>query len=333
MGRLEAIRIFIRVAETRNFSKAADDLDMPRGTISRIIQSLEAQVGVRLLSRSTRQVNLTDAGKMYYEHAKKVLDELSEVEAKLANIKSVPTGTVRVDTTGTIAEALIMPCLDQFLGEFPEVDVRVGLGDRNVDLIQQGVDCVIRAGALEESSLVARRVGNARVVTCASPAYLEKYGIPESLEDLQSHFAVNYVSAKTGKLFPFEFEEAGEVTKVALKGKVAVNEGVAYVNAAVRGLGIIQPSRYIVANQLENESLQEILTSFQTPTIPLSILYPHRTHISSATRAFTDWITQVCIRNPDLNVQTLAIRNNMRRPTASGIAGNAVSVAQNSANG
>lgn len=303
MGRLEAIKVFTRVAETRNFSKTADALDMPRGTVSRIIQTLEGQVGVRLLTRSTRQVNLTDAGKMYYERCKKILEELSDVEAELSNVKSVPSGTVRVDTTGTITEALIMPSLDEFLREFPDIDVRVGLAERNIDLIQEGVDCVIRAGALEESSLVARRVGNAKIITCASPAYLTKHGIPESIEDLGNHLAVNYVSAKTGKLLPFEFEVDGETAKVSLNGKVAVNEGIAYINAAVRGFGIIQPSRYIVADLLQSGVLQEIMPAFRSPTIPLSIVYPHRSHISSATRAFTNWITEICARNPDLTAQ------------------------------
>ncbi|WP_233886368.1 LysR family transcriptional regulator [Paraburkholderia flagellata] len=303
MGRLEAIRIFTRVAETRNFSKTAEVMDMPRGTVSRIIQTLEGQVGVRLLTRSTRQVNLTDAGKMYYERCKKILEELSMVESELSNIKSVPSGTIRVGTTGTIAEALVMPNLDEFLREFPDIDVRVGIADRNICLVQEGLDCVIRAGALEESSLVARRVGNARLVTCASPTYLEKYGVPESIEDLESHVAVNYISAKSGKLFPFEFERDGEIAKVELRGRVAVDEGIAYVNAAVRGLGIIQPSRYIVADLLQSGQLREIFPTFRIPTIPISIVYPHRSHISSATRAFTNWITGICVRNDDLSAQ------------------------------
>lgn len=298
MGRLEAIRIFTRVAETNSFSKTADVMDMPRGTVSS--QALEEQVGVRLLSRSTRQVNLTEAGKVYYERCVKVLADLSEVEAALAQVSSVPSGTVRVDTSGTIARALIVPSLDTFFAKYPDIDVRVGLADRNIDLIQEGVDCVIRAGALEESSLIARRIGNAKLVTCASARYLKDHGIPMGLDDLRDHVAVNYVSARTGKLLPFEFNQHGEVVKLSLRSKFSVNEGTAYIDAGVRGFGIIQPSRYMVADLLKDGTLQEILPDFRCPPIPLSIVYPHRNHISSATRAFTDWITEICHKNPDL---------------------------------
>jgi LysR family transcriptional regulator, regulator for bpeEF and oprC len=300
MGRLEAIRIFMRVAETNSFSKAADVMDMPRGTVSRTIQSLEQQLGVRLLSRNTRQVTLTESGRTYYARCVQILDDLSDVEASLSTHKSLPSGTVRVDTSATIARALIIPSLDGFFQKYPGIDVRVGLTDRNIDLIQEGVDCVVRAGALEESSLVARRIGRAKVVTCASPAYLKRHGAPRSLADLDEHLAVNYLSARTGKLAPFEFEENGQVVKLTLRSKFAANAGTTYIDAGLRGFGIIQPSRYIVAEMLDAGALREILPELPCPAIPLSIVYPQRSHISSATRAFTDWISEICDRHPDL---------------------------------
>ncbi|WP_028220839.1 LysR family transcriptional regulator [Paraburkholderia oxyphila] len=300
MGHLEAIKIFTRVAETNSFSKTADLLDLPRGTVSRTIQTLEEQLGVRLLSRSTRQVSVTDAGRIYYECCVKLLADLSEAEAALSSTQSVPSGTVRVDTSGTIAKALIVPSLHEFFGKYPNIEVRLGLADRNIDLIQEGVDCVIRAGALEESSLVARRIGEARIVTCASRDYLRTRGVPESLEDLKNHWAVNYVSARTGKLLPFEFGANGKQVKLTLPSKLSANEGTAYIDAGVRGFGIIQPSRYLVTELLKDGVLQEILPTFRCSPIPLSIVYPHRSFINSATRAFTDWITKICHRNPDL---------------------------------
>jgi LysR family transcriptional regulator, regulator for bpeEF and oprC len=300
MGRLEAIRIFMRVAETNSFSKAADVMDMPRGTVSRTIQSLEEQLGVRLLSRNTRQVTLTESGRTYYARCAQILNDLSEVEANLSDSKSLPSGTVRVDTSGTIARTLIIPSLDAFFQKYPDIDVRVGLADRNIDLIQEGVDCVVRAGALEESSLVARRVGRAKIVTCAAPDYLKRHGTPGSLVELSQHLAVNYLSARTGKLVPFEFEENGQIVKLTLRSKFAANEGVAYIDAGLRGFGIIQPSRYIVAEMLAAGTLREILPELPCPPISLSIVYPQRSHISSATRAFTDWISEVCHRHPDL---------------------------------
>jgi LysR family transcriptional regulator, regulator for bpeEF and oprC len=301
MGRLEAIKIFVRVADTNSFSKTADVMDMPRGTVSRTIQTLEEQVGVRLLSRSTRQVSLTEAGKVYYDRCVKVLTDLSEVEAELTIAKTLPSGTVRVDTSGTIAKVIIVPSLDDFFSRYPAIDVRIGLADRNIDLIQEGVDCVLRMGNLEESSLVARRIGNAKLVTCASPTYLEKYGVPESLEELSGHLVVNYISARSGRLLPFEFEQNGHLAKLLLKSKLSVNEGAAYIDAGLRGFGIIQPSRYMVADYLAQGLLREVLPNFGQPPIPLSVVYPHRNHISSATRAFTDWITDICQRDENLN--------------------------------
>ncbi|WP_423197107.1 Transcriptional regulator, LysR family [Cupriavidus sp. H19C3] len=301
MGRLEAIRIFAKVAETQSFSKTADLMDMPRGSVSRTIQALEEQLGVRLLSRSTRQVSLTDAGKLYFEGCQRILGDLSEVEAALTHVRTATSGTVRVDTSGSIARALVVPALEAFFAEYPDIDVRIGIADRNIDLIQEGVDFVIRAGALEESSLVGRRIGNARVVTCAAPAYLERHGTPGTLADLARHVAVNYASARTGRLLPFEFVQDGQSHRVAMKGKVAVNDGSAYIDAAVLGLGIIQPSRYYVTDLIRQGKLVEILAHEASTPIPLSIVYPHRNHISSAVRTFMDWMTETSRRHPDLN--------------------------------
>lgn len=300
MGRLEAIRIFAKVAETQSFSKTADLMDIPRGSVSRTIQSLEEQLGVRLLSRSTRQVSLTEAGKLYFERCQQILTDLSEVEAELTHVRTASSGTVRVDTSGSIAKALVVPALDAFFAEYPDIDVRIGIADRNIDLIQEGVDFVIRAGALEESSLVGRRIGNARVVTCAAPSYLERHGIPQTVAELEQHVAVNYASARTGRLMPFEYLRDGEPLRIAMKGKVAVNDGSAYIEGAVLGLGIIQPSRYYVAELIRQGKLVEILKEETTSPVPLSIVYPHRNHISSAVRAFMDWMAETSRQHPDL---------------------------------
>ncbi|WP_454055913.1 LysR substrate-binding domain-containing protein [Cupriavidus sp. Marseille-Q8015] len=223
------------------------------------------------------------------------------MEAALTHVRTATSGTVRVDTSGSIARALVVPALEAFFAEYPDIDVRIGIADRNIDLIQEGVDFVIRAGALEESSLVGRRIGNARVVTCAAPAYLERHGTPGTLADLARHVAVNYASARTGRLLPFEFVQDGQSHRVAMKGKVAVNDGSAYIDAAVLGLGIIQPSRYYVTDLIRQGKLVEILAHEASTPIPLSIVYPHRNHISSAVRTFMDWMTETSRRHPDLN--------------------------------
>jgi LysR family transcriptional regulator, regulator for bpeEF and oprC len=301
MDRLQAMEVFTRVVETNSFSKAAELLDLPRGSVSNLIQALEQHVGVRLLNRTTRQVSVTEDGALYYERCVGILAEISDAESSLSNKRQTPAGTVRVDTSGTLAKALLLPALGDFYQQYPEIDVRLGLADRNIDLIQDGVDCVIRMGTPEESSLVARRIGNSRITTCASPAYLAAHGTPATLEELEGHRAVNYVSARSGKTFPFEYEVNGEVVKVSLEGALAVNDGSVYITAGVLGYGIIQPSRFMVAEMIERGELQEILTDYTIPSTPLSILYPHR-RMSSRVRAFTEWFTELANRHPDLGL-------------------------------
>jgi LysR family transcriptional regulator for bpeEF and oprC len=299
MDRLQAMEVFTRVVETNSFSKAAELLDLPRGSVSNLIQALEEHVGVRLLNRTTRQVSVTEDGALYYERCVGILSEISDAESSLSNKRQSPAGTIRVDTSGTLAKSLLLPALGDFYRQYPGIDVRLGLADRNIDLIQDGVDCVIRMGALEESSLVARRIGNSRITTCASPAYLAEYGTPTTLEELQGHRAVNYVSARSGKVFPFEYEVNGEVVKVSLEGGLAVNDGTVYITAGVLGYGIIQPSRFMVADMIERGELEEILTSYRIPSTPLSLVYPHR-RMNSRVRAFTEWLTELTNRHPDL---------------------------------
>jgi LysR family transcriptional regulator, regulator for bpeEF and oprC len=303
MDRFEAMEIFTRVVEANSFSKVSELLDLPRAKVSRTIQALEEHVGVRLLNRSTRQVSVTEDGALFYERCVRILAEVADAESSLSSKRDNPTGTVRVDTSGTLARALLLPALDDFYRKFPGIDVRLGLADRNIDLIQDGVDCVIRMGALDESSLVARRIGDARIVTCASPAYLERNGVPDTLEDLERHHAVNYVSARSGRTFPFEFETGEETEKVHMNSVLAVNDGSAYIEAGVRGYGIIQPSRFMVAELIAQGELREVLTTYRCPSTPLSILYPHRRNLSSRLRAFVDWISELAKSNPDLKLE------------------------------
>ena len=302
MDRFEAMEIFTRVVEANSFTKVSESLDLPRAKVSRTIQALEEHVGVRLLNRSTRQVSVTEDGAAFYERCVSILAEVADAESSLSNKRENPAGTIRVDTSGTLARALLLPALDDFYRQYPEIDVRLGLADRNIDLIQDGVDCVIRMGTPEESSLVARRIGHARIVTCASPAYLEKHGTPTTLDELAQHRAVNYVSARSGKTFPFEYEVNGDIAKVTLNSVLAVNDGSVYIGAAALGHGIIQPSRFMVAELINEGALKEILTNYTSPGTPLSILYAHRRNLSSRLRAFIDWVSELARNNPDLRI-------------------------------
>ncbi|MGF6859075.1 LysR family transcriptional regulator [Paraburkholderia sp. CI3] len=302
MDRFEAMEIFTRVVEANSFTKVSESLDLPRAKVSRTIQALEEHVGVRLLNRSTRQVSVTEDGASFYERCVRILADVADAESSLSSKRENPAGTIRVDTSGTLARSLLLPALDDFYAQYPAIDVRLGLADRNIDLIQDAVDCVIRMGTPEESSLVAKRIGLARIVTCASPAYLRKFGTPTTLADLGEHRAVNYVSARSGRTFPFEYEVDGEIERVAMDSTLAVNDGSVYITAAVLGHGIIQPSRFMVAELIEQGALTEILGNYTSPGTPLSILYAHRRNLSSRLRAFIDWVSELARNNPDLRL-------------------------------
>jgi LysR family transcriptional regulator, regulator for bpeEF and oprC len=282
---------------------------------------LEELVGVRLLNRSTRRVSLTEEGALYYEHCTRILADVVEAETSLSDKIESPSGIIRVDTSGTLARSLIIPSLDDFHRRYPKLEVRLGLGDRNIDLFESGVDCVLRMGPLQESSLIARHLGAARVTTCAAPAYLKEHGIPEELEALQDHVAVNYASSNTRRTFPFEFSTDDGTVRIQMHSLLTVNDGNVYISAGVAGHGIIQPSRFMVRDLIEEGKLIEILGSYESPSSPLSIVYPHRRNLNARLRVFVDWIQGLVSGDPDLMIE----KPRLSRRHSDSLAGNQVS--------
>ena len=191
MDRFVAMKVFARVVESHSFVKAAESLQMATPQVSRIVQALEAHLGARLLNRTTRSISVTDDGEAYYQRCIRVLAEVDEMEAELTHAKLNPKGRLKVNLPALVAKMIIIPALPDFFARYPDIEVEMGLSDRQVDIVEEGVDCVIRTGDLEDSGLVARRIGNMRRITCASPAYLEKYGEPKTIEELHQHIGVN----------------------------------------------------------------------------------------------------------------------------------------------
>lgn len=214
MDQVKAMKVFVRIYERSSFTLAADDLNLPRATLTHTLNQFEAWLGTRLLERSTRRVRPTLDGEAYYQRCLQLLAQLEEAELAFRSV--APKGRLRVDLHGTLAKYFVVPALPQFMARYPEIELSISEADRFVDLIAEGVDCVLRAGALGDSALIGRRVANLRQVTCASPAYLRKYGEPKSLAELSEHRAVNYVSRTTAKLFPFEFMVDGELQEVSI---------------------------------------------------------------------------------------------------------------------
>ncbi|MFC3945459.1 LysR family transcriptional regulator [Pseudomonas gingeri NCPPB 3146 = LMG 5327] len=291
MDQVKAMKVFVRIYERSSFTLAAEDLNLPRATLTHTLNQFEAWLGTRLLERSTRRVRPTLDGEAYYQRCVQLLAQLEEAELAFRTVE--PKGRLRVDLQGTLAKYFVVPALPAFLERYPEIEVSISEASHFIDLIAEGVDCVLRSGNLGDSSLIGRRVANLRQVTCASPAYLRKHGEPQNLDDLGRHQGVNYVSRATGKLFPFEFTENGELREVPLAGKVSVFGAEIYAASAVAGLGLIQVPHYRVAEQIGQGLLKEVLPNHPPPPMPVSVLYPQNRHMSPRVRVFVDWISEV----------------------------------------
>lgn len=293
MDRVQAMQVFLRVVDSRSFVRAAETLGLPPSSVTGIIKRLEKHLQVRLLNRSTRKLSLTPEGEQYVHRCREILDLIADTESSLQGPAERPQGKLRVDMPGGIAHALILPQLAQFQQRYPDVYLMIGVNDRQVDLIQEGVDCAIRTGNLHDSTLVARRLGALRWVTCAAPSYLEEKGIPKELVDLARHRAVHYFSSTTRRGSELHFSEDGDSVTVAVAGTVAVNETGLYIKLGLDGTGLMQLAEILVADQLRTGALSEVLADKRPAPVPVSLLYPHQRFLSPAMRAFSDWTAEL----------------------------------------
>jgi DNA-binding transcriptional LysR family regulator len=220
-----------------------------------------------------------------------LIADMEEAEGSFSNL--APKGLLRVNLQGTLARHFVVPTLPAFLARYPDIELTIGEDDRLVDLVREGIDCVLRAGTLQDSSMVGRRVAQLQQVTVASPAYLEKYGEPADPSVLESHRAVNYVSSATGKPVPLEFDIEGRITPMLLPGAVSVTGVELYTGSAVAGLGIVQVPRYRVSDELASGRLKIILANFPPPPMPVSVLYPQNRQLSSRVRVFATWLRDI----------------------------------------
>lgn len=291
MDRIDVMRLFARIVERGSFAQAARDLRIPRPSATHAIQRLETDLGVRLLERTTRNVRPTLDGALYHERCVRLLADLDEVESVFRNAE--PRGPLRVDMQGTIARFFVLPALPGFIARYPGISLSFSEGDRIVDLITEGVDCVVRAGELTDSSLIGRRITTFEQLTLASPAYLERHGVPMTPDDLGNHRMAAYAASATGQPYPLEFMEEGEVREMTLPYDLVVRGAEIYTAAGVAGLGLIQVPRYRVEHQIASGQLIPVLQGFSPPPMPVSVVYPQSRHLSSRVRVFIDWLSEV----------------------------------------
>lgn len=293
MDRVQAMQVFLRVVESRSFVRAAETLGLPASSVTGIIKRLEKHLQTRLLNRSTRHLSLTPEGERYFHRCREILDLIADTESGLHGAGGRPQGRLRVDMPGGIAHAVILPRLRQFQQRYPDISLMIGVNDRQVDLIQEGVDCVIRTGSLDDSTLVARRLGELRWITCAAPSYLAGHGVPETLDDLRRHRAVHYFSSTARRGSNLHFIEDGIGIAVPLPGSLAVNETGLYIQLCLDGHGLMQLAEILVSGHLQAGALVEVLADKRPAPVPVSLLYPHHRFLSPALRAFTDWTAEL----------------------------------------
>jgi LysR family transcriptional regulator, regulator for bpeEF and oprC len=289
MDRFLAMKVFARVVEAGSFSRAADALRLPPASVSRTVQALEAHLGARLINRTTRSISITEDGETYYERCVRVLGEVDDMESALSKSKTTPRGKVRVSLPALMAKSTLIPALPEFFAAYPDINVELSLTDRQVDLVEEGLDCVVRVGAVVDETLVAKRIGCYSQITCASPGYIEKYGEPKTLDDLEQHIAVGYV-LNNMRVRNWEFVTDGETRVIAMRNLVAVNDADSYFASGIAGMGLIQGSSYSLQPYIDSGALREVLQAYPSYPRVLSILYAANRHQPRRVRVFIDWL-------------------------------------------
>jgi DNA-binding transcriptional LysR family regulator len=291
MDKLDSMRLLVRVVERRSFTAAAADLGLPRSSATSAIKQLEERLGVRLLQRSTRHVTPTLDGEAYYQRCLAILADVEEAEGALSTREA--RGLLRIDVNGHMARTFILPELPALLARHPDLTLHIGEGDRFVDLVREGVDCVIRAGELPNSDMIVRRLGMAREMTFASPAYLERHGVPRSPDDLAGHVMIGFVSSRTGQVMPLEFTVGDAIREILLPSRVTVANSDTSAALARLGFGLAQAPRHRFGEDLEAGSLVEVLGDFPPTATAISALYPRSRQLSPRVRVFVDWLVEV----------------------------------------
>jgi LysR family transcriptional regulator, regulator for bpeEF and oprC len=314
MDQLSAMRAFVRVVEMGNFTRAAEMLNLPKATVTNLIQGLEAHLHTKLLNRTTRRVMVTSDGALYYERATRIIAEINELDVSLSNSHASPSGRLRVEMAGAFADWIVIPALHDFHVKFPDIRVDLGVGDRPVDYLAENVDCALRAGTLTDQSLVARRVTDVSMIACAAPRYLEHYGMPAHPSELeQQHHCVSYFMAQNNRAMPLDFTREDEQLEINARYVVAVNDARSYLTATLNGHGIATLPCFMAMDALQSGDLIPVLPEWQIEPLEMHVVYPPNRHLSNKVRVFVDWLVRLLSDKklnqcPARNASTLTIQ-------------------------
>lgn len=295
MDRFEAMQAFVRVVETGSFTKAAETLGLSKTSVTQLVQQLEAHLRVRLLNRTTRQVNATADGMAYYERAVRLLADMDDAETSLSAASTSPRGRLRVDVPSPVARLILIPALPAFHARYPDIQLDLGVSDRRVDLIGENVDCVVRGGELANLSLQARHLGDLPLGVYAAPGYLAREGRPAHPRELEDthHRTVGFLGARAGKAVPYVMRRGQESLRVQGRYVLAVDDGNAYLEAGLVGLGVLWLPQYLARAHVERGELQRLFEDWHLDPMPLYLAFPPNRHVSAKLRVFIDWIVEL----------------------------------------
>lgn len=295
MHNLDALLIFARVAELSSFTRAAERLGMQKGRVSMVIRELEREVGVALLHRTTRTVQLTEDGRAFYSRARDLLAEVEDLQSMFSGNGAPLKGKLRVDMPTELANSVVIPALPQLTAAHPELELELSSTDRRVDLVQEGFDCVIRLGPVVDDTLIARPLGKLRMINAASASYLARYGVPHTLDDLRSqgHQMVHYTRTFGAKLAGWEYPDGDGYASLQLPGAMQVNSVQTYHAAGLAGIGLIQGGYSALAPHIERGTMVEILPDLRPKPLDAWLVVAHRRNLSQRVRAFMNWIETV----------------------------------------
>jgi LysR family transcriptional regulator for bpeEF and oprC len=301
MDQIQSMRVFVRVVEAGNFTRAAESLGLPKGTVTKQIQALESRLHTKLLSRTTRRVTVTPDGAAYYERTARLLNDFDDIESNMVNAQATPSGRLRVDVGSAMARQVIVPALGSFFEKYPDIQIDLGASERMVDLIGDNVDVVIRAGDVVDQSLVARRIGNLPFVTVAAPSYLQRHGTPQHPSELErKHLVVGFFSGNLRQPYPHQFDKGDESLEIMGRYLMSANESNAHVEAVLAGHGLSQCVTFTVADHLASGRLVEVLADWTRPALPVHVVYPPNRHLSAKVRAFVEWAADLFAKHPHL---------------------------------
>lgn len=301
MDKFKAMEAFVRVVDSGSFTRAAEVMGAPKASVSTLVQELEAQLGVRLLNRTTRKVAVTADGAAYYERCIRLIDDMREADEAVSSRQGNPTGRLRVDVATSLGSLLMYAGLSDFMARYPQIKLEIGCSDRLVNLVGDAVDCVIRVGEATDPGVVARRVGSMRLLTCASVDYVRTHGMPQHPSDLMKHRWVGYFpSQMPGRIYPVVLSRQSERIELTPECTLALNDSNVYEDALHAGLGIGCIPSYVLGCPEKADGLVEVLPEWVADPIPIYAMYPSNRHLSTRVQAFVDWVAELCERFPSL---------------------------------